>query len=694
VLKKLHALPSEPLAAAALRSLLGETQEATSADEIAWAFRKLLEEQAPLICVFDDIQWGEETFLDLVEQVALLSSKAAILLLCMGRPELVDRRSTWPVTLRLEPLVDTEVEELIPRTIGEEQRAQIARAAGGNPLFIAEMLAMREEGNGDVAVPPTLQALLASRLDQLESSERRVLECGAVEGEIFHRGAVRALAHEERRVTTRLTALVRRELIRPDATQIPDDDGFRFRHLLIRDAAYNSLAKSTRADLHERYADWLEEHGSELVELDEIMGYHLEQAVRYRQELGRVEASTAKRAGERLAAAGRQARSRGDLHAAASLLERALILTRPLGLDVTLELDLAEALLDPRAAGLLVKATADRASAEGDVVAEALARAVAAEYDLSTGKGGVEDLERLARAALPMLAEAGDNVNLARMWGALGHVAGFHGRYAEATHAQEQSLRHMRLAGQRPAGVALAIQLVSGPRAADAAVRTLDELVPEGRHQFVIQMRATLLAMLGRFGEARRIANEAATQLRELTGEDDVGGEWLAYIAEFAGDYESAARHMRQFCGVLERRGHRSVLSTYAPMLGRYLCILGLHDEAESLAELGRDLGDEDDVMTQIVWRQVQARVFAARGAHVNAKALAKEAVAIAERTDGLNMQGAALCDLAEVLTVAGRPDEAAEVFEEALDRYERKKNLAMVAQVRPRLEELRTHVT
>ena len=188
----------------------------SSAEEIGWAFRKLLEEQAPLVVVFDDIQWGEETFLDLVEHVGLLSSGAPLLLLCMARPELLDSRPRWPATLRLEPLSGEEATRLIGAEVAEELRERIAAAAGGNPLFIAEMLAMAGEGGADVAVPSSLKALLAARLDQLDPAERRVLERAAVEGEVFHRGAVQALAPEETQVTPRLAALVRRELIRPE----------------------------------------------------------------------------------------------------------------------------------------------------------------------------------------------------------------------------------------------------------------------------------------------------------------------------------------------------------------------------------------------------------------------------------------------------------------------------------------------
>src|SRR5439155_25437465 len=217
VLKQLDILPSDRAAAVAIRSLLGESEAATSAEEIAWAFRKTLEQAAearPLAVVFDDIQWGEETFRDLIEHVALLSTGASVLLLCMARSELTELHPTWPVTLRLEPLGDEDVDELIPERIAGGLRERIARAAGGNPLFIGEMLAIAGEASGEVVVPPTLQALLAARLDQLETAERSVLERGAIEGEIFHRGAVQALAPDETQVTPRLAALVRKELIR------------------------------------------------------------------------------------------------------------------------------------------------------------------------------------------------------------------------------------------------------------------------------------------------------------------------------------------------------------------------------------------------------------------------------------------------------------------------------------------------
>ena len=204
-------------------------------------------------------------------------------------------------------------------------RARIADTSQGNPLFVEEMLAMVREGgrDGDIHVPPTIYALLQARLDTLDSDERLVIERGSVEGEIFHRGSVAVLAPEPVRPTleSHLSTLVRKELIRPDRGTFPDDEAFRFRHLLIRDAAYESLPKAMRAELHEQFADWLGQH--DLVERDEILGYHLEQAHRYRAELdpgdGRLP-ELAGRAAELLTSAGNGAMDRGDWAAARSLL--------------------------------------------------------------------------------------------------------------------------------------------------------------------------------------------------------------------------------------------------------------------------------------------------------------------------------------------------------------------------------------
>jgi class 3 adenylate cyclase len=688
VIKQLDALPSDPAAAAAMSSLLGESEEGTSADQIAWAFRKLLEEQTPLVAVFDDIQWGEETFLDLVEATALLVA-APLLLLCMARPEVLERCAAWPGVLRLEPLSEDEADELIRDEVPDGLRDRIAHAAGGNPLFISEMLEMARERTADMEVPPTLKALLAARLDQLEPPERRVLERGSVEGELFHRGAVQVLAPEESQVTARLTSLVRRELIRPDRAQLEGDDAFRLRHLLIRDAAYEALPKSVRAELHERFADWLEEHGR-LVELDEIVGYHFEQAVGYGRELGRPADDLAARAGERLAAAGRRALWREDRRAAAALLERALTLTRPLRLDVLLEVDLAETLFvdDAREAALLLERAAGRAAAEDDASGEAFARALAAFHRFNMRECSTDELEKLALVALPLLEQAGDHAALVHVWNAVGiGVANNRGRWADHAQASEQALQHSRLAGEQRSGLFfLDIALVHGPVPADEALQRLDRLLPEVPTAFSLTNRASLLAMLDRFDEAVPLAHESNARLRDIDGRR-FGEVRLAEIATFTGDHEGAAAHLRELCAWLEEQSLFGYLSTFAPLLGRTLCTLTRFDEAEPLARRGRELAEERDMASQALWRQVQALVHAHRGEHDEGIALAREAVAIVEQTDGLNFQGSALSDLADVLHAAGRKEKATDALAAALERYKRKKNIPMTRQTRTRLE-------
>jgi class 3 adenylate cyclase/tetratricopeptide (TPR) repeat protein len=686
VIKQLDAKASDPAAATAIRSLLGESETGTSAEEIAWAFRKLLEEQAPLVVVLDDIQWGEETLLDLIEYAALLSSGAPLLLLCLARTDLVERRPTWPVSLRLEPLTDDDVEELLPAAISQEQRSEVVRASGGNPLFVTELVAMAADG--EVSVPPTLQALLAARLDQLEPAERAALECGAVEGEIFHRGTVQALTSRDR-VTPLLASLVRKELIRPDRSRLPQDDAFRFRHLLIRDAAYEGLSKAARGSLHARFADWLEERGRELVELDELVGYHLGQAFRYNEELGEPDPGLAERAGERLAVAGRRALSRGDDRAAASLLERALGLTRSIRLDVHLEVDLADVLSRsaPQKAVAIAEAAGDRAREADEKTGEALARVVAANVGvISDPAASLDELERLAHVALPLLEQAEDHAGLAYVWYALGFsVANCRLRCEEHAHASEQAMRHARLAGQpRNDLFHLDGALAFGPRPADEAIQALDAALGDARHPHPLLARAYLLALLGRFDEAWEIAHEQTERLRELRGSGHEA--WSGWIARLEGDEERAAGYFRAFCDSMEEQGQTGALSSFIAELGRSQCALGRHDEAEPLAHRARELANEQDVWSQAMWRQVLALVLAYRGEHAAAVQLGREAVAILEPTDSLTEQGQAFVDLAEVLSAASRDDEARECLDQALERYEQKKNLVMAERVREKL--------
>jgi tetratricopeptide (TPR) repeat protein len=547
------------------------------------------------------------------------------------------------------------------------------------------MLALvRDSDGGSIDVPPTIQALLAARLDQLDPGERSVLERGSVEGRTFHRGAVAALADGDGHLDQRLVSLVRKELVRPDRAQLPGDDAYRFRHLLIRDAAYDALPKATRAELHRRFAGWLGQHGRELVELDEILGYHLEQAARYLGELGQSDPQLAFAAGDRLAAAGRRALWRGDSRAAAGLLERSLLLTRPLHLDLHLELDLAAAeWLTPRRAAEIAAAVAERAATLGDVTGEALARVVAARHRLEFERRSPDELEQLARVALPLLERAGDHDGLVHVWSALGHgVANARGRWGDQAEAADQARRHARLAGQaQSSSFGLELALVLGPTPVDEALRRLDDAE---NYPVLDVWRGCLMAMLDRVDEGREIALAGVERFRELGSEI---GLWpLAEIENLAGNHEAAVLHLRGFCTWLESNEAYAILSTYTPLLGRQLCALGRYEEAEPLARRGRELSQSDDAVTETLWRQVQALVYASRREHRDAERLAREAIAIIETTDGLRWQGDAHTDLASVLEAAGRRDEAAAALREALTRYERKHVIPLVRRTRERL--------
>jgi tetratricopeptide (TPR) repeat protein len=288
-----------------------------------------------------------------------------------------------------------------------------------------------------------------------------------------------------------------------------------------------------------------------------------------------------------------------------------------------------------------------------------------------------------------LLEEAGDHAGLVHVWYAIGDgVENCRGGYETFVHASEEAIRHARLAGQRWAFLFdLVLALISGPCPADEALRRIDDALPEHPHPADLLLRSILVGMLGDLDDARSLAADANERLVEYRG---FGGEhWLAEVAILAGDHEAAAAHLANACDLLEARGRRNNLSLYVARLGRELHALGRLEDADELARRGRALAAPQDFSPQIAWREAQALVDSSYGRHASAEALAREAVAVAKTTDALNWQGEAWHDLGRVLAEAGRTSEAAQAFEQALGRFERKKNLAMVAQVRPRLAAL-----
>jgi class 3 adenylate cyclase len=709
VLKQLEAARArvtlDPAADDALAALLGDDGGA-STDEIAWAFRKLLEGVAterPVIAVFDDIQWAEDVLLELLEHVAFLSTGAPIMLLCTARPELLDRRSGWSGVLRLQPLDANDSGALMETRLGghvldPEVRARVLHAAGGNPLFVEEMAAMLQAStDGNIEVPPTLQALIAARLDQLDRPERSVLERGAVEGEVFHHGAVQALSADGKRLTAQLTALVRKELIRPDRPLFAGEDAFRFRHLLVRDAAYDALAKSERAELHEQFADWLERHGTELVELDELVGYHLEHAFRYRQQLGQTDVhALAIRAGERLAVAGTRAAERYDFGAAVALLERAAALLPGDRRDGQFEVTLAWARFnsgqDTGAVQSGLAEAADRAAAAGDRVTELGVRLEQAIYGLvfeptDASIGHIRDLVAVAR---PVLEPAGDDWAVAQLYCGCCFLAEIEGSFADVARASERVFEHAKradygiLADWAQAHLVMADYV--GSTSVDECLRWLDDH-PEVERRSVLPLRDRLLAMLGRFDEAHQLHDDAARRAAELgmaTFDVDLAARRFE-VAMFEGDAAGAEAAARETCEKAEAANRLGNFMSYSCDLALALLALGRDDEAEHWLDRGRDIAPSEELFVRILWHQARGKLLAHRGELHEGVWLAREAVALAGTTDALNAHAAALVDLADVLALAG--EDARPELQQALALYEEKGNLVMAERARSNLE-------
>jgi class 3 adenylate cyclase/tetratricopeptide (TPR) repeat protein len=705
VLKHLPDADVDPVAAETLRALLGNHRLVTSSEEIAWAFRKQLEAVArarPLVCVFDDLHWGEATFLDLVEHIADLSRGAPILLLCMARPELLDSRTGWgggkvnATTVLLEPLAPDETALLIESlaTLDGDLHARIQEAAEGNPLFVEEMVALLQAGHGEVTVPPTIQALLAARLDQLDPRERTVLQCGAVEGRTFHPTAVQALLPEEHGLSALLTGLVRKDLIRPDTGQFPREDAFRFRHLLSRDAAYDALPKAARSELHERFADWLAEHQGGLVELDEMLGYHLEQAARFSAELGRPSAAMAARAGARLGAAGRRALDRGDMVGAINLLRRATALL-PAADDgrIELEMELGEALQETgelsEAERLLEQTTVS--AAQSDLPLIRLRTQLALE-SVRIQTRGEKEHEGIRRELEPLVAvfeqadDHRDSANALRLLGVLTPAG------PEAADLQERALAHAHAAGdERRAQIItrhIAAIALWGPEPVEPALARcraiLDDAASHSRGlvQASCSMRiGGLEGLAGRFDAARATISEARAIMDDLgLHHQRAHSTDVAVLVEMlAEDYTAAEREARQAYAVLAEMGDVTYQASEALLIADALEHQGRTDEAEAWLRTSNELAtgpDDPDVLV------VEARLLARRGSLEEAIELTRAALG-----RGAELPVPAFADarftLAELLDRAGRHGEAAEAAERCLRRYEAKGIIPLIERTR-----------
>jgi class 3 adenylate cyclase/tetratricopeptide (TPR) repeat protein len=688
-----------------------DPEQAHSIEETFWAYRKLFEELAqerPLLLVLEDIHWAEQTLLDLIEHIVDWTREARLLILCLARREFLDQRPNWPgERLELEPLHEDEASTLVSALAPEldpVSRARAAEAAEGNPFFLEQLLTLAAEDGHELAIPHTIQALLAARLDRLEANERALLERAAVVGKEFWRGALLHLSPPETQVSALLQGLVRKRLIRPGRSTLASEDAFLFGHILIRDATYQGIAKEVRARLHERFANWLEARESPYIE---IVGYHLEQAYRHRAELGPIDEALralGNHASDVLERAGNALLYRDD-RAAVNLLERASSLQSDHSKGLTLSVRLAEALKNGghlEQARTLLSSVIQEATERGDRRNEWLARVSEAELgsQLAPREWTRDRIEETAEGALRVFEGLADDLGLARAWGLTASCAWYQCRYDGAGRAHARAVEHACRTGDEQEELTARFALLDAVyfgsthvsevrRESERLLARVGESSGFGYHALLVL--AGVEAMEGAAAESRTAFHRAKSIGEELrlawapayTGlfADDVG--------VLTGDAEFAERELRAGYERLDAIGESGVRSTLAARLADALFELGRQLEAEHFADLSLEIASPDDVASQAWGRAVKAKLLAASGDYEAACRFAREAVHLAENTDDLFMHGQVLIALAEVLCMAGRETEAIPILQSAAEVSERKGNVVTAENARALLATL-----
>ena len=651
------------LIAERMAELAGLGEGAAQTGELFWAVRRFLESLArsrPVVAVLEDVHWAEPTLLDLVEYLGAWSSEAPVLVLCIARPELLDKRPGWRTTtdtIPLAPLSSDESETLLAELgaeaeLSERTRTRILDAAEGNALFVEQLLAYLTEDVGperlEEAVPPSIDALLASRLDTLDSEDRAVLERAAVVGKDFLRSAILHLSPPEAvaLLDGRLVGLERRGLVHARRSQGAAQDEFRFHHVLIRDVAYAGITKERRADLHERHGAWLEQRN----EADELVGYHAEQAHRYRSELRAGDPELprlASWAGERLAAAGIRAWKRADTPAAVNLLGRGtalLPLENPRRAELLCELGVAWRWSGDfdRAERTLTEAIEESGRARDRRIQLRAQIELAHAHLFDDSESRSEELLELAERAIPIFEELGDDRALGRTWRHVGYVrGGMECRNADWEAAAEKALVHYQRAGWSAAGclAELTAALFYGPTPVSDAVLRCDELLEDatdkaGRANILVY-KGGLEALAERFDAGRSLLAEASSTYEEI-GEvyalANNSGRVLGRLELIAGDFRAAELALRESCNTLDRFNDWAGLSTSAADLAQALYGQDRVEEAEGWTEVAQTRARSDDLSAQFSWRAIRAKLEARAGNMEAGTKLGFEALEIVER--------------------------------------------------------------
>jgi DNA-binding SARP family transcriptional activator/tetratricopeptide (TPR) repeat protein len=713
-----------PVVAERIAAALGFADIERPAEETVSAFLHLFEALArsrPHVLVVEDAHWAEPSLLDLLDHVARRAVDVPLLILCLSRPELFEARPAWATgAIELAPLPSEDTGLMIDNlpggsSLSGDLRSRVVALAEGNPLFAEQFVALLAADGVEVlpSIAPTIHAILAARLDRLGPGERAVAERAAVVGREFTVEAVAELLPPAAVSSAwrHFDALTRKMLVQPDRAVLPGQKGFRFQHALVHDAAYRRLPKALRAELHERFAGWLEDRaGPRIVEFEEIVGYHLEQAHRYRAELGPVDKharTLASRAGKRLGAAGQRALARWDLSAAVGLLERAAeLLEHEVAERLPLLVDLGEALTWtqlPHARAILEEAL-QQARATGDERLEAHALCSLHRVRERMDPRGAHprlDEARIQRA-IRIFEKHGDERGLANAWLTAAGLRFAALRERDGVAAMRRALEHAERGSDTRFQALIRIFLALGLDETSAhlsEVRTVQEdnlawAEATGSQRVwgaSLALAARLAAREGRFEEARSLIEDARTLFGALGVEVSVTSVtwWTGEIAELADDLETAELAYREGLERAARAGDHFMLAECTYSLGRVLDARGAQDEAQQLLVVPHDEAGQN-TYDQVFWRLARARELARGGQIEEAVRLAPEAVALAEPSDNLRLRSMGLEDLVHILLAAGRPGEAIPAVEELVRLRERKGEPVAAAKARSLLGQLR----
>jgi ketosteroid isomerase-like protein len=713
-----------------LRDLSGlATGVPGSVEENFWALRRFVEVLAsdgPVLLVVDDIQWADALLLDFIEHLVEWVQEAPILLVALARPELREIRpdlvtvSRWvAAAVHLDGLDAGATAELAAKVLGatalpDELLHRLPSSTGGNPLFVRELIGMLahdgvlvQEPTGwrltidvdAIAIPPTIHALLASRLERLEASDRRVLEVASVVGSDFSPQAVAALTGVAAAdIMLSLNRLRRLELAQPSGAYLGDEPVWRFHHVLIRDVAYLRLLKSDRADLHERLADWVQAGGPEVTfESDEIIARHLEAAYSYRLELGTPPGDLALRAAHRYFASARRALDRDELVSAGTQAARGAVLAAA---DEAIHAELlligCEAFLSAGdvAAGAPLVDELDRIA--GDELAP-WAACYQCQFVVYTAPERLLEVDARLQSAIDEFGRRNDPAGLAKAHrvraGArarLGRIGDCEADLFEALIAARRSGDHRQITAALGAAPGAALW---GPSPVPkAGGRCLDVVRMQRMTTAAPSLEATSLRCLavlemlrGRPDKARAMLADARQVVADLGLRHGLmETELFAGIIEsMGGDLVAAEPHFRTALEGLDALGVGADAGQAAALLARSVLAQGRLDQADRYATESEHLAGRN-LKTAIAWRAVRAEILAAQGRHAEASAMARDAVAVAAGTDLVLDHAEACLALSRVLDAAGDAKGAKAARADAEALYAAKEVAGAVGRVEP----------